>query len=115
MRIEIFVVETEILHDRLLSDNIKGLRCLEEQKIHLIKIFGGLTEINDSKGYYINSKEEIESDLSKIWIIYTKHENIDLTKNYWFDISLKPILLRIKEITRQKSQAYTINNEIYFI
>jgi len=105
LRIEIFVVETKILHDRLLSGNIKGLRCLEEQKIHLIKLFGGLTEIENLKGYWINSKGKIESDNTNIWIIYTKQCEEELLN----------ILLRIKEITRQKSQAYTINNEIYFI
>jgi len=121
MRIEIFVVTTELAKDALLNNSINLKLCLEEQKIHLIKLFGGLTE-SDFKGYWINDKNQITQDFGKKFLIYTEmiQEPEDFSKLcvcFCCDITRKfnAILLQIKQITKQDKQAYTINNEIYFI
>ena len=98
MRIEIYLVET-------LKPNQKSLQKL---KGALIKLFGGLSEL-PFKGYWKNEIGKICEDKGKIWLIYT-----DLGKAS-FNFSLKSICNSIKIITQQKSQAYAINNEMYFI
>jgi len=120
MRIEIFVVETEMgkLNATLRQKNLdlashvkllKQRRILDEElfkcKTDLIKLFGGLTQFKELKGYWINDKGKIESDSVTLWLIYTSEMEDELFS----------VLLRIKQITRQKCQAYSIDNEIYFI
>jgi len=98
VKIEIFVVETKIKALEL-PQNL--LRC----KYDLIRLFNGLTEI-DFRGYWINKKGNIEPDFGKLWVIYT--DKPELSEDNRF----KAILLEIKALTQQKSQAYTINDEI---
>ena len=105
MEIKVFVVETEIQH------NTYNKALLFEKKIDLIRLFGGLTEVKDIKGYWIdNETNNIETDTGKIWLIYSEK---GYEKNI-FD-KMRKILVEIKHITKQKVQMYTIGTEPHFI
>jgi hypothetical protein len=114
MEIKIFVVKTEI------ENNKKALEYLESQKRNLIRLFNGLTETTNQKGYWINEKGFIETDKVETWQIYvnqnlTEKLEYETVLNKNTEISLNYILFQIKQITQQKTQAYAIDNEICFI
>ena len=110
MRIEIFVVETELkaMNKTQLGKEARKeayfqlLRC----KIDLVKLFKGLTEYEFTKGYYVNEKGKIDADFGKIWLIYANEYNTATI------LGLEQILRRIKRITQQKVQTYAVNTEI---
>jgi len=102
LEIKIFVVKTEItteIQEAELKNTIKTL----------VKTFEGLTQIPFS-GFWLNEQKQIEEDNGKIWLIYTTHE-IDEREKEAFD----RIMLQIKATTKQKIQAYAINNEMFFV
>lgn len=109
MRIEIFVVTTELekLNDKPFqkAQRIESHTQLIKCKTDLVRLFGGLTEKTNFKGYWINDKGKIELDSVTLWLIYTEHNEPELDN----------ILLRIKRITKQSCQAYAIDNEMYCI
>ena len=103
MKIEIFVVKT-------LNPNQKRLDSIKES---LIRLFNGLTVIPNCDGYWQDNKYKdggtIWHDKVEIWQIYTDFKEKTAKK------ALKPYLTIIQGITQQTSQAYALNNEIYFI
>lgn len=103
MNYKIYVVITE-------KPNKKDLNF---EKLKLIKIFNGLTEYKNVKGYWINDKGLIEFDKVLIWEILTINENNGLING---EISqIRHIAENIKTITKQKSQLITINEKPIFI
>lgn len=104
LEIKIFVVETKV--KQLPNEVAMSLECT---KIELIKLFGGLTEL-EMKGYWVNETDEIETDIGKLWIIYTEigYEKVTFDR-------LRKILHRIKDITVQHTQFYTIDSEPHYI
>lgn len=109
MRIEIFVVKTKIEQIQKPYWEHEAYRQLRKAKQALIELFGGFTEIKNTKGYWRNRKGAIEKDKVEIWLIYT-----DLDK-LTFETDLKAILTYIKDATEQRWQAYTINDKIYYV
>jgi len=109
LRIEIFVVRSE-------KENKDNLGIA---KGALIRLFGGLTIIPNCVGYWLNENKEIEADSVEIWLIYADFPEADTESNAIFKRTTMntflTILELIKEATRQKSQAYALNNKIYFI
>jgi len=106
MKIEIFVVKT-------LNPSQKTLDSIKEA---LIGIFGGLTIIPNCEGFYReceiknhHAKEVICHDKVEIWLIYTDFKEQTIMK------ALEPYLTRIKAITKQTSQAYTLNSNLRLI
>jgi len=112
MKIEIFVCTTKLVHDLsyMTYEEKQNLEALEITKVKLIKLFSGLTITPNQKGFWLNEKQEIETDNVETWLIYTS------TKEYSkLRLDLDNILAEIKRITAQQTQAYTIDNEIKFI
>jgi hypothetical protein len=103
MRIEIFVVTTEI--DRNIARNAYWTD-LEALKAEMIRQFGGLTETLPDKGYW--SKDgEICYDIVKRWIIYAHHpESVAI---------IKAFAQRIKKLTSQDKQAFGIDGKLYLV
>jgi len=140
MKIEIFVVNTEIvkLNDKIMQYGIDKTKTakdilildierktiidsLHAEKLCLTKLFNGLTVIPNCCGYWLNDNNgKIENDFVETWIIYV---NDDLTEKLEYETvlrkdieqKLKDSLTRIKKATQQKSQAYSVDNKIYFI
>lgn len=110
MRIEIFVVETELQDMRRTQigkeASIEGYLRLLRCKTDLAKLFKGLTEFGFDKGYYVNNRGKLDADFGKIWLIYT--DKPELAEGDRF----KAILLEIKDITEQKALAYAINTDL---
>lgn len=103
MRIEIFVVTTELdaKHD------INGKTMLNEViRTELIREFGGLTETGTESGYWHNNSQ-ICVDSVKRWIIYTESKDC-------FEI-IEAFAKRIKKITAQASQAFGIDGKLFFV
>lgn len=117
LEIKIFVVETEIQKLNVTiaqrQDRIKAYDTLFRLKTDLIKLFGGLTELKDCRGYWLNSQGLIESDKVNYWLIYTTKEH--LKQGFNVEKALIGILMQIQALTKQKTQAYTIDNEIFFL
>jgi hypothetical protein len=110
MEIKIFVVKTELENNPSLTTNGKlNIEALAELKQQLIKLFGGLTEIKNCAGYWLNDKGTIESDKVNLWLINAEKNN------YALIILLREILIEMKTLTVQKTQAYTIDNNIFFL
>lgn len=109
MRIEIFVVRSE-------KENKDRLGIA---KGALIRLFGGLTVIPKCQGYWLNENKEIEADSVEIWLIYADFPEADTKANAIFKQTkmnaFLSILELIKDATRQKSQAYALNDKIYFL
>ena len=109
MRIEIFVV---------LSAKPNKPE-LEIAKRALIRLFGGLTIIPNCKGFWLNKNGKIEKDLVEIWLVYADFPQIKEEADRIHVESkmqaLTKVLSLIKQATHQKSQAYALNNKIYFI
>ena len=99
MRIEIFVVKT-------LNPNQNRLDKIKDA---LIRVFGGLTIIPNCEGLWLNEKGIICHDKVEIWLIYTDFKEQTIMK------ALEPYLTRIKAITKQTSQAYTLNENLRLI
>jgi len=106
MRIEIFVVKTEIDNNMPYLVKIGCLKGLEDLKAKICSEFGGLTEISNFKGYWLN-EGKICVDIGDLWLIYT-----DSTDTVAI---IDDFAKRIKKLTAQKSQLYTIDNKAYFV
>jgi len=139
MQIKIFIVLTEIekLNDKALNyeiDNTKTakdileivneknklLENLEFQKRELIRLFKGLTETKNQKGYWLNEKGFIETDKVETWNIYvdkalTEKLEYETVLNQKTKTDFQYLLFQIKQITQQKTLAYAIDNEIFFL
>jgi hypothetical protein len=103
MRIEIFVVTTEI--SRNIAANAYWTE-LEAIQADLVREFGGLTETGTERGYW-NDNGEICADTVKRWIIYAHHtESIAKIEAY---------AQRIKKITQQEKQAFGIDGKMVLI
>jgi hypothetical protein len=103
MRIEIFVVLTELeaKHD------INGkTRLNEDLKVEIVREFGGLTETGIETGYWLDN-DKICADIVKRWIIYADSSDTVAI--------IDAFAKRIKKITSQKTQLYTIDGKAYFI
>jgi len=110
MKIEIFIVKTEI--EKLeQSERENALLWLNSRKETLINLFSGLTVVPDCLGYWVNEKREIETDKVEIWLIYTDKA---LNSGFYF-ATLTHLLKSIKRITKQQSQAYAINEKMLFV
>jgi hypothetical protein len=108
MEIKVFVVKTELENNPSLTTNGKlNIEVLAELKQQLIKLFDGLTEIKNCAGYWVNNKGLIESDKISLWLIYTDKDEYSLI------FQLREILSEIKALTMQKTQVYTINNNLF--
>ena len=116
MEIKVFIVETEL---KTFSEKDKLLKLQTD----LIKLFGGLTELKNAVGYWINDKGLIESDKISVWLIYTdKTEIINAISETEKETVLLwgiwqkfiSIIEEIKALTMQKSQLYTINEKAKF-
>jgi hypothetical protein len=143
MQINIFVVKTKI--EQILEIPLfaivdkKAFEDLETEKRNLIKLFSGLTEVNNAKGFWINKNdviEEIEYDSVDIWQIFTEADKnleecscgdderllLETQINHTFLSAhcpkwktLEKILTRIKRITKQNVQAFAIDNDMFYI
>lgn len=110
MKIEIFVVKTEIEKlEQAKREN--ALLWLNSRKETIINLFSGLTVVSDCVGYWLNDKKEIEKDNVEIWIIYTEKA---LDSGFYLS-TLTHLLKSIKRITKQQSQAYAIDNKMFFV
>jgi len=111
LRSEIFVVKTKItkkLGDsvRTIEDKINANRQLLTVKCDLIREFGGLTEIGNFKGYWMNA-DKIYTDIGDIWLIYSDSgDTLAIIDGF---------AKRVKIITLQQSQLYTIDGKAYFV
>jgi len=105
MELKIFVVRREI------GANEGALNELEDLKDALAIMFGGLTIIQDCQGIWHDSaKRSIENDYPvDIWLIYTDFKERTIKK------ALEPYLPKIKALTLQKTQLYTINHKAFFL
>ena len=96
-------IKIYVVHEN--NYNLDGL------KYQLCEIFGGLTKYPNLKGLWINTNNAtLVCDIVTVWEIWTNKtiEQINVT-------SLKAICQSIKQITKQDSQLYTINNDSFFI
>lgn len=83
-----------------------ALIALETIKAELIEEFGGLTESGEEKGYW-NDNGKICVDSVKRWLIYTSSkDSFEIIEDFAKDI---------KAITAQKSQAFAINETLFFV
>jgi hypothetical protein len=113
MRIEIFVVTTELdaKHD------INGKTMLNEViRTELIREFGGLTETGTETGYW-NDNGEICADSVKRWIIYANTDKSFEEKAQKKQITsdITAFAKRIKKLTAQDSQAFGIDGKLFFV
>jgi hypothetical protein len=109
MEIKIFVITTEMEKIRDGYNKLALKLSLNDRKTDLIRLFGGLTEIEELKGYWLNDKGIIETDNVIMWLIYKDNEDYSLI------FQLREILAQIKTLTMQKSQAYTVNNDMFLL
>jgi len=123
MRIEIFVVKTEL--DKKQEDEeeriakidyecdynfgtplINELKQLEIIKSEITHEFGGLTIIPNCKGYWEDSTQ-FYKDNGEIWLIYTASKDcLAIIEAY---------AKRIKNLTYQKAQAFGIDGKLYLV
>ena len=97
MQIKIYVVTTKL--------NSENSKLIKPQNT-LIKLFSGLTETKNLKGFWING-DKVDKDRVIIWEILTTTKDFNKNKKEF----LKAIN-DIKEVTKQKSQLYTINKSV---
>jgi|GEM_PF-3206782 hypothetical protein len=95
MRIQIFVVKTEMPDAQL----------LEYLRKSLLEMFHGLTIIPKATGYWVNDKGKEDKDKVEIWEIFTNEQGYN--QEMFTDIMMK-----MKTLTNQSVQAVGINNDI---
>lgn len=103
MRIEIFVVKTELDKKQDATIERLGLTTIKDR---ILQEFGGLTEIPNCKGYWKDSNE-ICTDNVEIWLIYADNKDS-------FAI-VEDFAKQIKYITYQKQQAFAIDGKLYLV
>jgi hypothetical protein len=101
MRIEVYVVRTEL-------KTLKQRAEIQKVKENLITEYGGLTEIQGTKGYWLDSEGKLYTDKTDIWVILTKDTNDNLA-------IIEDYAKKVKVITRQSAQLFTINNTSYMV
>lgn len=106
MRVEIFVVKPYSDITYMTYEEKKALETLETIKAEIIREFGGLTESGEETGYW-SSNGSICVDSVKRWLIYTESKDT-------FEI-IEDFAKKIKATTAQKSQAFAINDTLYFV
>ena len=103
MRIEIFVVKTEVNRLVYPEENTTSLEVIKSEIVHE---FGGMTKIPDCKGYW-EEPTKFYVDEVEIWLIYTNSTNArEITEAF---------AKRIKNLTYQKAQAFAIDGNLYLI
>jgi len=135
MRIEIFVVTTELKNG--FPENAEKWSQLESVKTEIIHEFGGLTESGEEKGYF-DTGSYICVDTVKRWLIYVNkvkrneksvcshanNEQLDIATRInhtylsyhvhkWK--ALEELLVKIQKITQQNIQAFAINNTLFLL
>jgi len=100
MQIKIFVTNT-------LLDSPNQLEELEKIKFELIKIFGGLNESDMNTGYWVNENGKTEKDSVVTWELLTDKQTFQKNKQ-----KFEELMRKIKKVTKQKTQLYTINPKI---
>jgi len=96
LEVKLFVVTTEINAEL----DLKAI------KYQIVSEFGGLTEISDFEGYFIEN-DKMVVDKGKLWLIYANGSDCaDIIRDF---------ALKIKTITRQNTQLYAIDNKHYFV
>ena len=113
MRIEIYVVTTEL--DKELSEDNER-RLLEVLKSEIVHEFGGLTTIPNCKGYW-EEPTKFYKDNEEIWLIYAStiprgRQNASSTETYAI---IEAFAKRIKGLTHQKKQAFAIDGTLYLV
>jgi hypothetical protein len=103
MRIEIFVVKTEI--NRLVYPE-ETTTSLEVIKSEIVHEFGGMTKIPHCKGYW-EEPTKFHTDDVEIWLIYTNSKDAREI--------IESFAKRIKNLTYQKEQAFAIDGNLYLI
>jgi hypothetical protein len=86
-------------------DEQKSIVQLEEIKKELCSLYGGLSKYPNVKGLWLGPNG-IECDNVTVYEIWTDKPQKE---------KLREIALRIKELTQQKAQLYTINFKSYFV
>ena len=108
MQIEIYVVKTEISKKHGKDFEMANLDLnLEKQAI--MNVFGGITVIPNLSGAWLDEKLSVCHDDVEIWRVCSSRTGNDSKQEIDF---LKRSVLRIKAITEQKSQLYTIDPKI---
>lgn len=103
MRIEIYVVTTDLNRHKVEDFKRAELNVVKNEIIHE---FGGLTEIPNCKGYWEDT-EKVYKDNVEIWLLYANATDARQIIEAFAD--------RIKIITYQKSQAFSIDGKLYCI
>jgi hypothetical protein len=103
MRIEIYVVTTRLSDHHVEDFKQAELTVVKNEIIHE---FGGLTEIPNCKGYWEDT-DKVCKDNVDIWLIYASDK-----KSYRM---IEAFASRVKIITYQKSQAFSIDGKLYLI
>ena len=98
MQIKIYVVDYE-----------KYSAILNTTKLKLAKLFGGLSEYPNIKGYWVSPKNELIADNVTVWEIYTDKTTL-VHSNVFIEI-----VKEIRAISAQLSQLYTIDNKTHFV
>lgn len=123
MRIEIFVVMTK-LNEKIFAPAKTAPNLLEEVKAYcepqeiletkrlkvirseIVHEFGGMTEIPNCRGFWEDASQIYDDD-TKLWLIYTNSSDArEIIEAY---------AKRIKILTYQKVQAFTIDGKMYYI
>jgi hypothetical protein len=100
VKIELFVVTTNL-------STKADLLALDQLKVKLAGIFGGLSVYQHIKGYWeFNGK--LEHDDVEDWVIYS------LTESDIYN-TIKSVSLDLKALCNQKSQLFVINNVPYYV
>lgn len=116
--IKIYVVKTELFKDitYLTYEEKENLEKLEALQTQFLNEFGGLTVIKGCVGLWVNSEtvkslgyKAICKDNIDIWEIYTNRTIKSSLP------TLRDLNLKIKVLTKQISQMFTINNKAYFL
>jgi hypothetical protein len=79
---------------------------LESLKVQLSEKFGGLTVIDNAKGYWLNNGELVK-DKTEIWIILSSTVS---PPSYFIDFGEK-----LKALCKQKVQLVVVNGQPYYV
>lgn len=106
---EIYVVTSGIAKDLtyMTFEEKQAFEQLEDLRLQLIQKFGGMTVIENTKGYWINEKGELIKDIVDIWVILT-NAVITPKEMMWYGEKLR-------QICKQESQLISCNGTPYFI
>jgi hypothetical protein len=103
MRIEIHVVKTELNKRKSWVGEVASLEVIKSEIVHE---FGGLTIIPNCVGYW-EEPTKFYVDNSEIWLIYANAKD---TRQI-----IEAFAKRIKKLTYQKQQAFSIDGTLYLI